>query len=145
MPRGGEGDPLSQYVNHSASGGGAQKWPEGAAYGTGSDAVRLQEGIAHAAHAAAAEPYAPRRTVSWHPVSSQHTTTNSTHSTNSSLHTVPPATVQTPLPRHVMSLPRRAKTCQDIPGTCQGQIHFSLPQPAHQDKNLPSTQFPPLV
>ncbi|KTB11500.1 hypothetical protein AO438_000461 [Nakaseomyces glabratus] len=72
-------------------------------------------------------------------------TTNSTHSTNSSLHTVPPATVQTPLPRHVMSLPRRAKTCQDIPGTCQGQIHFSLPQPAHQDKNLPSTQFPPLV
>ncbi|KTB10397.1 hypothetical protein AO440_000407 [Nakaseomyces glabratus] len=55
---GGRGDPLSQYVNHSASGGGAQKWPEGAAYGTGSDAVRLQEGIAHAAHAAHAEPYA---------------------------------------------------------------------------------------
>ena len=68
MPRGGgRGDPLSQYVNHSVSGGGAQKWPEGAAYGTGSDAVRLQEGIAHAAHAARAahaahaahaEPYA---------------------------------------------------------------------------------------
>ncbi|UCS19177.1 uncharacterized protein HLK63_C00715 [Nakaseomyces glabratus] len=125
MPRG--QDPLSQYVNHSASGGGAQKWPEGAAYGTGSDAVRLQEGIAHAAHAAhaaRAEPYAhdapflASRGLATHTAPTAHTTPS-----------------QQPLSKHLcqdmscrcQDVPRRAKTCQDIPGTCQGQIHFSLP------------------
>ncbi|KTB14118.1 hypothetical protein AO440_005670 [Nakaseomyces glabratus] len=131
MPRG--QDPLSQYVNHSVSGGGAQKWPEGAAYGTGSDAVRLQEGIAHAAHAAhaaRAEPYAHDAPF----LASRVLTPPTVHTTP----TVASTPSQQPLSKHLcqdmscrcQDVPRRAKTCQDIPGTCQGQIHCSLPQPA---------------
>ncbi|KAH7591533.1 hypothetical protein J7297_00457 [Nakaseomyces glabratus] len=131
MPRGGGGgDPLSQYVNHSVSGGGAQKWPEGAAYGTGSDAVRLQEGIAHAAHAAHTEPHAHDA-----PFLASRILTVPTAST---AHTAPTTSSHQPLSKHLcqdmscrcQDVPRRAKTCQDIPGTCQGQIHCSLPQPA---------------
>ena len=131
MPRG--QDPLSQYVNHSASGGGAQKWPEGAAYGTGSDAVRLQEGIAHAAHAAhaaRAEPYAHDA-----PFLASRVLTAHTPPTVHTAPTVASTPAHQPLSKHLcqdmscrcQDVPRRAKTRQDIPGTCQGQIHFSLP------------------
>ena len=135
MPRGGY--PLSQYVNHSASGGGAQKWSEGAAYGTGSDAVRLQEGIAHAAHAAHTEPHAHDA-----PFLASRILTAHTPPTVHTAPTVASTPSHQPLSKHLcqdmscrcQDVPRRAKscqdipgTCQDIPGTCQGQIHFSLP------------------
>ncbi|KAI8389836.1 hypothetical protein J6894_00455 [Nakaseomyces glabratus] len=111
IPRGKEA--LSQYVNHLASGGGAQKWPEGAAYGTGSDAVRLQEGIAHAAHAAHAEPYAhdapflASRILATHTASTAHTA-----------HAGASTPSHQPLSKHLcqdmscrcQDVPRRAKT-----------------------------------
>ena len=114
MPRG--QDPLSQYVNHSVSGGGAQKWPEGAAYGTGSDAVRLQEGIAHAAHAAhaaRAEPYAHDA-----PFLASRILTAHTPPTVHTAPTVASTPSQQPLSKHLcqdmscrcQDVPRRAKT-----------------------------------
>ena len=137
MPRG--QDPLSQYVNHSVSGGGAQKWPEGAAYGTGSDAVRLQEGIAHAAHAARAEPYAHDA-----PFLASRILTAHTPPTVHTAPTVASTPSHQPLSKHLcqdmscrcQDVPRRAKTSL---GRAKDKFTVLFRSQQHQDKLQPST------